>query len=254
MRVFQSRCNIYQMGTRINKFIASSGYCSRRAADELILAGRVRINGLPASPGSSVSGDDEVTVDGNPVSVRSPRMIAFYKPCGVVCTSSDRDRAVNVSEYLGLTEHLFPVGRLDKDSEGLLLLTNMGDLAEKIARAGTAHEKEYLVTCKRPLSGAFIDRMRRGVQITIPENRSTTGREEIYITKPCKVDRLDEQTFDIILTEGKNRQIRRMTEALGNKVTGLRRIRIMNIELGELTAGECRELSPEEIHKLEEVL
>ena len=242
------------MGTRLNKYIAECGICSRRRADDLILAGRVSVNGKTSFAGTAVEEEDTVLVDGKPVKKEEPVMIAFYKPEGVVCTSSKKDRAVTVNEILGSEARLFPVGRLDKDSEGLLLLTNMGELSEKIARAGDSHEKEYLVTCAHPLSGSFIDRMRRGVKIVIPANRSTTGEEETVVTRPCTVKRLDDHTFDIILTEGKNRQIRRMTAALGNRVTGLKRIRIMNICLGDLRKGESRPVTPEEMKKLEEVL
>lgn len=235
---------------RLNKFIAESGICSRREADRLIEEGRVLVNGVPASAGQQVAETDRVTADGKLLSKQEEKVLLFNKPVGVVCTLGTKDRAVTVKEYLHLTEHLFPVGRLDKESEGLLLLTNMGDLAEKIARAGENHEKEYIVRCKRPLSGAFIDRMRRGVTITIPENRSTTGEDEVYTTRPCRVDRMDEYTFRIVLTEGKNRQIRRMSETLGNKVTKLRRVRIMNIELGDLAPGKTRECTPEELCEL----
>lgn len=235
---------------RLNKFLAESGICSRREADRLIEEGRIRVNGQPSFAGMQVSEEDTVVFDGKAVRKQEDRMLVFYKPVGVVCTDGTKDRAVTVREYLKLSSHLSPVGRLDKDSEGLLLLTNMGDLSEKIARAGNAHEKEYVVTCKRPLSGAFIDRMRRGVKITIPANRSTTGQEEVYITKECKVTRLSENVFDIVLTEGKNRQIRRMAETLGNKVAGLKRVRIMNIVLGDLEPGQTREVTAEELAEL----
>jgi len=236
---------------RLNKFLAESGICSRREADRLIEEGRIRVNGQPSFAGMQVSEEDTVVFDGREVRKQKNRMLVFYKPVGVVCTDSTKDRAVTVKEYLKLKTHLAPVGRLDKDSEGLLLLTNMGDLAGKITGAGNAHEKEYIVRCRRPLSGAFIDRMRRGVKITIPANRSTTGEDEVYITKECKVTRLEETVFDIVLTEGKNRQIRRMTEALGNKVVSLKRVRIMNIVLGDLEPGQTREVTAEELAELE---
>jgi len=238
---------------RLNKFIAESGICSRREADRLIEAGRVSVNGRPAESGMQVEESDEVIADGKLLKKQEDRMLLFYKPAGIVCSDSEKDHAVTVREYLRETAHLFCVGRLDKDSEGLLLLTNMGDLAEKIARAGDVHEKEYIVTCRRTLSGAFIDRMRRGVTITIPANRSTTGEEEIYTTRPCKVERLDDVTFRIVLTEGKNRQIRRMCEALGNKVATLKRVRIMNIELGDLEKGKTREATNEELNGLKKL-
>lgn len=242
------------MIVRLNKYIAECGIASRREADSLIASGRVLVNGEVPEAGCKVSEEDLVTLDGKTIEKALPRMIAFYKPRGIVCTDSDKDRAKTVSEYLHLTEHLFPVGRLDKDSEGLLLLTNMGDLAERIARAGDAHEKEYEVTCKRPVTEELIRKMGQGVVIVIPENRSTRGVREEYTTRPCRVWKTGERSFGIVLTEGKNRQIRRMTAALGNEVTVLKRVRIMNVRLQNLKIGETRELTPEEIEKIEEVL
>ena len=239
---------------RLNKYIASTGFCSRREADALIEKGLVTVNGAVAGTGMQIFENDEVTVDGKSVKMALPVMKVFYKPAGVVCSSSEKDRAMTVDRYLHLETRLFPVGRLDKDSEGLLLLTNMGDLSEQIARAGLSHEKEYLVTCKHVLSGAFIDRMRRGVTIRIPANRSTKGVDEVYTTRECTVERIDDYHFRIILCEGKNRQIRRMCETLGNKVTELKRVRIMNILLGDLREGECRDVTPEELERLRELL
>lgn len=228
--------------------------CSRRDADRMIEEGLVTVNGITAAAGDRVSEFDTVLVSGRKVEASLPRMIVFHKPAGVVCSEKPNDHAPTYAEYLKLTEHLFPVGRLDKDSEGLLLLTNMGDLAEKTARAGDSHEKEYEVTCKKPLSGMFFDRMRKGVRIKLPPDKTASGLEEIYTTRPCKVTRTGETSFIIVLTEGKNRQIRRMCEALGQKVIRLKRVRIMNIMLGDLPVGECREVTPEEIKKLEELL
>lgn len=242
------------MSMRLNKFIAQSGMCSRRDADRLIEEGLVTVNGMAAAAGDQVSPDDTVLVNGKRVTASSPKMIVFNKPVGVVCSEKSNDRAPTYAEYLKLSEHLFPVGRLDKDSEGLLLLTNMGGLSEKIARAGDLHEKEYEVTCKKPLSGMFFDRMRKGVRIKIPAEKSPGGVEEIYTTRPCRVTRTGETDFNIILTEGKNRQIRRMCEALGQKVVTLRRVRIMNITLGDLPVGASREVTAEELKRLEELL
>jgi len=238
---------------RLNHFIAESGAASRRQADALIAGGHVTVNGKQPQPGMQVEPTDEVLLDGKPLKKAEEIMIAFHKPAGVVCSRGDNDRAVTVEDYLKLKEHLFPVGRLDKDSEGLLLLTNMGELAQQISRAGDEHEKEYIVTVKRPLSGAFIDRMRRGVKITIPANRSTTGCDEELITRPCTVIRRDEKSFTIILTEGKNRQIRRMTAALGNRVETLKRVRIMNIELGDLPVGKTRIVAKQQIDELKKI-
>lgn len=242
------------MSTRLNKYIASTGICSRRDADRMIEEGLVTVNGVTAAAGDRVTDGDTVMVNGRKAEAALPRLIVFNKPAGIVSSEKSNDRAQTYAEYLGLTEHLFPVGRLDKDSEGLLLLTNMGDLSEKIAHAGENHEKEYEVICRKPLSGMFFDRMRKGVRIKIPAEKTRTGIEEVYTTRPCQVIRTGECSFNIILTEGKNRQIRRMCEALGQKVVSLRRVRIMNITLGELPAGAVRDVTGEERRELEELL
>lgn len=251
---------------RLNKYLASCGVCSRREADTLIAAGRVKINGLIAETGAAVhpeseEGADVVTLDGRPVKPQQKVMIALYKPVGVVSGTGRNDRAVPVTELVRGAERLFPVGRLDKDSEGLMLLTNMGDLSERIAKAGTRHEKEYEVTTARPATDGFLARLSKGVYITLEstkDGRKASGEEDAdtyrYLTKPAKVKRLSDNSFSVILTEGKNRQIRRMCEELGNRVVKLKRIRIVNIGLGDLTPGKWRRLTDEEIKELEKQL
>ena len=251
---------------RLNKYLASCGVCSRREADALIAAGRVKINGMIAETGAAVhpeseEGADVVTLDGRPVKPQQKVMIALYKPVGVVSGTGRNDRAVPVTELVRGAERLFPVGRLDKDSEGLMLLTNMGDLSERIAKAGTRHEKEYEVTTARPATDGFLVRLSKGVYITLESTRGgrkASGEEDAghyrYLTKPAKVKRLSDNSFSIVLTEGKNRQIRRMCEELGNRVVKLKRIRIVNIGLGDLTPGKWRRLTDEEIKELEKQL
>lgn len=241
---------------RLNKYLASCGVCSRREADTLIAAGRVKINGMIAETGAVVhpeseEGADVVTLDGHPVEPQQKVMIALYKPVGVVSGTSRRDRAVPVTELVEGHGRLFPVGRLDKDSEGLMLLTNMGDLSERIAKAGDRHEKEYEVTAAKPVTDGFLGRFAKGVYITLENGDAGTYR---YLTKPAKVKRLSDSSFSVILTEGKNRQIRRMCEELGNRVVKLKRIRIVNIVLGDLTPGKWRRLTDGEIKELEKQL
>ena len=252
---------------RLNKYLASCGVCSRREADTLIAAGRVKINGMIAETGAAVhpeseEGADVVTLDGRPVEPQQKVMIALYKPVGVVSGTSRRDRAVPVTELVEGHGRLFPVGRLDKDSEGLMLLTNMGDLSERIAKAGDRHEKEYEVTAAMPVTDGFLNRFAKGVYITLEREKGGTGKAAVtentvtyrYLTQPAKVKRLSDNSFSVILTEGKNRQIRRMCEELGTRVVKLKRIRIVNIGLGDLTPGKWRRLTDEEIKKLEKQL
>lgn len=241
---------------RLNKYLASCGTCSRREADALITAGRVKVNGITAETGTAACPEmgDVITLDGRRVEPQKKLMIALYKPVGVVSGTSHKDRAMTVTDLVQTEERLFPVGRLDKDSEGLMLLTNMGDLSEKIAKAGVRHEKEYEVTVRKPVTDGFLNRMAKGVYITLEAKPGRESSEYRYLTKPAKVKRLDEDRFSIILTEGKNRQIRKMCEELGNRVTNLKRIRIVNIELGDLVPGKWRRLSGEEIEELEKTL
>ena len=241
---------------RLNKYLASCGLSSRRGADELIAAGRVKVNGLTACTGQEVfpesepGGSDVITVDGKPAAPQKKVMVAVWKPTGVISAAVRQGRTPIITELVDTPERLFPVGRLDKDSEGLLLLTDMGDLSEKIAKAGTRHEKEYEVTVKRKASDGFLNRLAKGVYITLESG----GEEYRYLTRTAKVKRITENSFSIILTEGKNRQIRKMCEELGNPVVSLKRIRIMNITLEGLAPGKWRRLSEKEIEELEKQL
>jgi 23S rRNA pseudouridine2604 synthase len=227
---------------RLNKAISDTGFCSRREADALIDAGRVRVNGSPALMGMKVTAEDEITVDGKTVSKKPPMVyIALNKPRGIECTTDRRTRN-NIVDFVNHTERIFPVGRLDKDSEGLILMTNDGDIVNKILRARNNHEKEYIVKVERPFDDSFLKKMSGGVPILDT------------VTRECLVQRLSRDTFRIILTQGLNRQIRRMTEYLGYRVVSLKRIRIMNITLGSLETGRWRNLSPLELKGLEELL
>ncbi len=227
-----------RMGKRLNKYIADSGYCSRREADRLISEGRVRLDGRPGALGDRVEAGMTVTVDGAPVAGESAKKyILLYKPRGIVCTADPRE-PMNVVDYLSLPYRVFPVGRLDKDSEGLLLLTSDGDIVNRLLRAAGGHEKEYEVTIDRPVTADFLNRMMAGVPILDT------------VTLPCRARRTGERSFNIILVQGLNRQIRRMCEALGANVVHLRRIRIMNLRLGRLQPGQWREVTDEELKAL----
>ena len=225
-------------GKRLNKFVADSGYCSRREADRLIAEGRVQVDGRPGELGDRVLSGMRVTVDGQSLSGRGERVyIALNKPAGVVCTTDPRE-PMNVVDYLDYPIRIFPVGRLDKDSEGLLLMTSDGEIINRILRAAGGHEKEYEVEIDRPVTKEFVEKMSAGVPILDT------------VTLPCRVRRTGERSFNIILVQGLNRQIRRMCEALGCNVVRLRRIRIMNIRLGAMRPGQWRELSEEELSGL----
>lgn len=225
-------------GKRLNKFVADSGYCSRREADRLIAEGRVQVDGRPGALGDRVLPGMRVTVDGQSLSGRGERVyIALNKPAGIVCTTDPRE-PMNVVDYLDYPIRVFPVGRLDKDSEGLLLMTSDGEIINRILRAAGGHEKEYEVEIDRPVTREFVERMSAGVPILDT------------VTLPCRVRRTGERSFNIILVQGLNRQIRRMCEALGCSVVKLRRIRIMNIRLGGMRPGQWRELSEDELSGL----
>ena len=227
---------------RLNKFISETGYCSRREADKLIEDGRVTIDGIKAVMGMKVNLDANVKVDGKPLKKEEKLVyIALNKPVGITCTTEKKVKA-NIVDFVNHEKRIFPIGRLDKDSQGLILLTNDGDIVNKILRAGNNHEKEYIVTVDKPIDTKFIDSMSSGVKIL--------GT----ITKKCIVNKINERTFRIILTQGMNRQIRRMCEALGYNVTKLNRIRIMNINLGNLKIGSWRNLSSEELRKLNSLI
>lgn len=227
---------------RLNKYLSTCGYCSRREADRLLELGRVSVDGSPAGLGDKVMSGQCVCVDGQPVVKNTDRVvIAFHKPAGVVCTNSKKDRD-NIIDYIGLMERIYPVGRLDKDSTGLILLTNDGELTDRILRGRNGHEKEYIVRVNRPIKGKVLEAMRQGVPILDT------------MTRPCQVEKIDERTFRIILTQGLNRQIRRMCEYFGYRVVSLKRIRIMNIYLDILPEGKWRYLTEEELKVLEQSL
>jgi 23S rRNA pseudouridine2604 synthase len=225
-------------GIRLNKYIASSGLCSRREADSLIENGKVTINGIVAVQGTKVNEGDVVLVGGQKITPDDSMVyIAFNKPLGVTCTTDKRDPS-NIIDFIGFDERIFPVGRLDKNSSGLILLTNDGSIVNKLLRAENGHEKEYLVTINRPYDKNFIKQMESGVPVL--------GQ----LTLPCKIKPAGDKTFKIILHQGLNRQIRRMCEYLGYKVTKLKRIRFMNINLGDLETGKWRYLTSSEKKEL----
>ncbi len=227
---------------RINKYLSDSGFCSRREADTHVAAGEVFIDGEKAEMGSKVMPGQTVTVNGKPVElVEKQVLIAFYKPVGIVCTT-DRREPDNIVDYINYETRIYPIGRLDKASEGLILLTNDGDIVNKILRAGNNHEKEYQVEVNKPLTPEFIAGMSNGVPILDT------------ITKPCKITPTGKTTFNIVLTQGLNRQIRRMCEYFDYRVLSLRRIRIMHINLGRLNPGTYRNLTDWELEELKEVL
>lgn len=229
--------------TRINKYLSEVGYCSRRAADKLLEEGRIKINGKVPEMGTKVSDEDVVEVDGKPIreSQEKPVYIAFNKPVGIVCTTDTKRERDNIIEYINHPQRIFPIGRLDKPSEGLILLTNDGDIVNKILRSKNNNEKEYLVRVDKPINPKFLEKMRNGVPILDT------------VTKKCEVEKINDMTFRIVLTQGLNRQIRRMCEFLGYEVKKLKRIRIMNIKL-DIPLGKWRDLTPEEFSTLNNLL
>ncbi len=229
--------------TRLNKYLSEVGYCSRRAADKLIEEGRVTINGIVPEMGTKVAPNDEVHVDGKLIKNTKTSFVylAFNKPIGIVCTTDTKVEKDNIIDYIKYPKRIFPIGRLDKQSEGLILLTDDGDIVNKILRASNNHEKEYVVTVDKPISQTFIERMSNGVPVLDT------------VTKTCEVKKLGTYEFKIILTQGLNRQIRRMCEYLDYKVKTLKRVRIMNIKL-DVPVGKYRELYPEELKDLNNLL
>ena len=232
------------MATRINKYLSEVVFCSRRVADRLIEEGKVSINGEITEIGSKVKEGDQVEVEGqkiiNPMKQKNI-YLAFNKPTGIVCTTDRRVAPNNIIDFIKYPKRIFPIGRLDKPSEGLIFLTNDGDIVNKILRARNNHEKEYIVSVNRPINKDFIQRMSNGVEILDT------------ITKNCFVKQLGPKKFKIILTQGLNRQIRRMCEALGYRVRSLKRVRIMNIKL-DVPTGKFREFNKEELMELNELL
>lgn len=230
---------------RLNKYLSEAGYCSRREADRLIDAGRVTINDTVPEMGTKVAPDDVVKVDGEIISERQKDFVylAFNKPVGIVCTTDTRVEKDNIIDYINYPKRIFPIGRLDKPSEGLILLTDDGDIVNKILRASNNHEKEYVVTVDKPISQTFVERMAGGIYI------EELGKR----TKKCKVKKIDKYTFSIILTQGLNRQIRRMCSYLNYDVQTLKRTRIMNIKL-DTPIGKYRELTKEEFKTLSDLI
>ena len=226
-------------GVRINKHLSEVGYCSRREADKLIEAGRIAVNGVPVVMGQKVTSNDHITVDGHSIDSQGDRQVylAFNKPVGIVCTTDTRVEKDNIIDYINYPIRIFPIGRLDKPSEGLILLTNDGDIVNKILRARNNHEKEYVVTVNKPITKDFIEKMANGVPVLDT------------VTRKCVVEQLHKNKFRIILTQGLNRQIRRMCEYLDYRVVALKRIRIMNIEL-DMGVGKYRELTRKELSEL----
>lgn len=223
---------------RINKFLSDAGICSRREADRYIEEGKVKIDGQIAQIGSKVTKHSQVTFCGKPIKKEEKLvLIAFNKPVGIVCTT-DHNEPDNIVDYIGYGMRIYPIGRLDKDSEGLILLTNDGNIVNKILRAENNHEKEYIVTVNKDITQDFINKMSAGVPILDT------------VTKPCKIEQIDKKTFKIILTQGLNRQIRRMCEYFDYRVVNLRRVRIMNIRLGRLKVGDYRNVTEKEIEEL----
>ena len=230
---------------RLNKYLSDAGVCSRRAADKAIEEGRVLVNDKPAEMGMRIGPDDDVVFDGKPVSNadKKPVLIAYNKPVGIVCTAEKREKN-NIIDHINYPERIYPIGRLDKDSNGLILLTNQGDLVNKIMRAANAHEKEYIVTVDKDIDSDFINRMSAGVYL-----------DELEVTtRKCQVEKLSKRTFKIILTQGLNRQIRRMCQMLGYRVRSLKRVRIMNIKLNDLQEDTYRDVTEAELKVLNKML
>ena len=228
---------------RINKFLSQKGFCSRREADKFILDERVTINGIIAKMGEKIDPEDDVSVDGERISkkINKKIYIILNKPKGIVCTTDSSVEKDNIIDYINYPKRIFPIGRLDKTSEGLIFLTNDGDIVNKILRAKNKHEKEYHVTVDKPINNDFVKKMSKGVPILNT------------VTRPCEIKRIKEYEFKIILTQGLNRQIRRMCEHFGYRVKKLKRIRIMNINL-DIPVGEWRYFKDNEISELNKIL
>ncbi|MFK5959113.1 MAG: 23S rRNA pseudouridine(2604) synthase RluF [Lutibacter sp.] len=231
-----------QNSVNLNKYISSTGICSRREAEKLIIDGKVTINGKPTQLGNRVAEDDIVKINGKALQSKPKTLyLAYNKPIGIVSTTDSKERK-NIVKAIGHTQRLFPIGRLDKPSEGLIFLTNDGDIVNKILRAGNNHEKEYIVTVNQQITASFIKRMSNGIPIL--------GT----VTKKCTVEKLTDFKFKIVLTQGLNRQIRRMCEYLDYEVTKLKRTRIMNVNLGNLAIGQWRELTSEEMQLINKMI
>lgn len=232
-----------QSGIRLNKYLSEAGVCSRREADRFLEAGRIFVDGEVAAVGQRIFPGQQVSFDGKPVGEKErPVLLLVNKPAGIVCTTAEFKDEKNIVDLVHYPVRLYPVGRLDKESEGLILMTNQGDLMNKILRPGNAHEKEYLVEVHRPVTAGFLEAMRRGVPML--------GT----VTAPCKVEKTGAKSFRMILTQGLNRQIRRMCEYFDYRVVGLKRIRVMNFVVDGIASGEYREATEEEFNELTELL
>ena len=231
---------------RINKYLSAQGVCSRREADRLLEAGRITVDGVTAMCGQQVDDNSVICIDGSRISDEKPQdvLMAFNKPRGIVCTTTDNQGKNNIVDYIGYDKRIYPVGRLDKDSDGLILLTNNGEITDKILRSVNGHEKEYVVKVNKKITDTFLKSMADGVYL----------KELDVTTKPCSISRINNYTFRIILTQGLNRQIRRMCQESFYKVESLTRVRIMNIELGGLKIGEYRIIEGKEKTMLYESL
>ncbi|EAZ81877.1 23S rRNA pseudouridine(2604) synthase RluF [Algoriphagus machipongonensis] len=232
-----------KQGIRINKYLSEVGFCSRREGDKLLEAGRITLNGKIPEIGTKVMPKDVVCVDGKPVGkpIQDHVYIAFNKPVGIVSTTDTKAEKNNMIDYIGHQQRIFPIGRLDKDSEGLIFLTSEGDIVNKILRSKNNHEKEYIVTVDKPITDRFIQKMGAGIPILDT------------VTDPCKVEKISKVKFRIILTQGLNRQIRRMCEYLGYEVRQLKRIRIMNVHL-DIPVGKWRDLTASELKELNDLV
>lgn len=229
------------MEVRINKYLSAAGFCSRREADRLVEAGRVSIDGRIAGMGDKVSDEQKVQVDNKDISVEEEKiLLLFNKPAGIVCTTTDSQGANNIVDYIGYNKRIYPIGRLDKDSHGLILMTNNGEIMDKILRSANGHEKEYIVEVNKDIDDEFVKNMSKGVYLEELERT----------TLPCRVYKDGKRKFRIILTQGLNRQIRRMCDNLGYRVVDLKRIRIMNIVLGDLKEGSYRNVTDKEYSRL----
>ena len=227
---------------RINKYLSAKGVCSRREADRLLEAGRITVDGAVAECGQQVDDNNIICIDGSKISNDKPEdiLIAFNKPVSIVCTTTNKQGNNNIVDYIGYSERIYPIGRLDKESDGLILLTNNGEITDRILRSVNGHEKEYIVKVNKNITKDFLDKMSAGVYL----------KELNVKTKQCRIYKVNSDTFRIVLTQGLNRQIRRMCQELGYKVEKLTRIRVMNIELGELACGEYRVVEGAEKEKL----
>ncbi|MEG0841134.1 MAG: pseudouridine synthase [Erysipelotrichaceae bacterium] len=237
-----------KQSVRLNKYIASSGYCSRREADRYIEEGKVSIDGIIAQIGTKVFPNQLVVVDHQEIETEERMVyIALHKPCGITCTT-DTEMEDNITDFLNYPLRVFPIGRLDKESSGLILITNDGDIVNKVLRSNNGHEKEYIVSVNKNIDCAFLEAMRNGIQIYNPVSNS------YQVTKPCLIEQIGPKSFNLILTEGLNRQIRRMCSALGYVVRDLKRIRVMNIELDDMGVGGWRYLNEDELVELNNII